>query len=141
MNQAHVLIIEDVADIRDTLRDILEISGYRVSTAENGEVGLRMIAEPDLPCVILLDLMMPVMDGWQVLEKLRGAQAAVLAGIPVIVLSGVADRAKVDNLHRRYGCRVMSKPADVDRLLEAVEGECARGQAFVPSEPGRPCRL
>ncbi|MDQ3205210.1 MAG: response regulator [Pseudomonadota bacterium] len=130
MNRAHVLIIEDVADIRDTLRDVLELSGYRVRTAENGEVGLRMIAEPDLPCLILLDLMMPVLDGWQVLEALRGAQAAVLAGIPVIVLSGVADDAEVDNLQRRFGCKVMRKPADLDRLLEAVEDECARGRAL-----------
>ncbi|MBA3588426.1 response regulator [Methylibium sp.] len=130
MNRAHVLIIEDVADIRDTLRDVLELSGYRVRTAENGEVGLRMIAQPDLPCLILLDLMMPVMDGWQVLEALRGPQAAVVASIPVIVLSGVADRAEVGNLQRRFGCKVMSKPADIDRLLEAVEGECAPGQAF-----------
>ncbi len=127
MNRAHVLIIDDVADIRDTLRDLLEVSGYRVSTAENGEVGLRMIAEPDLPCVILLDLMMPVMDGWQVLEALRGAQATVLTGIPVIVLSGIADHATAGNLKQRFGCKVMSKPANVDRLLEAVEDACARG--------------
>lgn len=126
MTREDVLVIEDVADIRDTLRDVLELSGYRVRTAENGAAGLQALRDTGVPRVILLDLMMPVMDGWQVLETLRHGADAALAKLPVIVFSGLVNPEQAASLKQRFGCEVMSKPTDIDRLLQAVQAAYPR---------------
>ena len=65
-----VLVVEDEAESRDTLRELLELEGYKVETASDGKAALEVLETID-PCVVLLDLFMPVMDGWQVIDRLR----------------------------------------------------------------------
>ena len=83
---APILVVEDEADIRDLLRRTLEKSGYEVNTAENGQIALEKVQECK-PCLILLDLMMPEMDGFQVLEVLRSTEQWL--DIPVIVITAM----------------------------------------------------
>ena len=80
-----VLVVEDDPDIRDVLREMLEPEGYEVATAEHGEDALAWLRTHLAPCAILLDLMMPVMDGPTFLRALRAEGS--LSDIPVVVLS------------------------------------------------------
>jgi CheY-like chemotaxis protein len=68
--QSVILVVEDEAESRDTLRELLELEGYTVKTAANGRAALEVL-ETIEPCVVLLDLVMPIMDGWQVIDRLR----------------------------------------------------------------------
>jgi len=95
MANHHIVVIEDDEDLRETLRELLEMEGFQVSTACNGLEGLRLIERSSRPCLILLDLMMPVMDGWEFLDTLR-QNAAQLAQAPVAVVSAAADLSDVE---------------------------------------------
>ena len=90
MGPRPVLVVDDDPDIRETLRFVLEDAGYPVYTAENGREALEVLADAQpLPGLILLDLMMPVMNGWQLRMELLKDQR--LARIPVVVISGAAN--------------------------------------------------
>lgn len=86
-----LLIVEDDADIRDALDGLLSMEGFRVSGCSNGREALDWLHSSPKPDLILLDLMMPVMDGWQFLQAVR--QEAALSAIPVVVVSA-ADRSQ-----------------------------------------------
>ena len=86
-----ILIVEDDADVEEAMREILEGEGYPILSAANGEEALRILAEKPRPRLILLDLMMPVMNGWELLRALR--ESAKLARIPVVVVSAVGSSA------------------------------------------------
>ena len=77
-----ILVVDDDPDIRDSLREVLEDEGYGTSCVANGREALDFLRSGKRPCVILLDLMMPVMDGWQFLEEQKRDPA--LAAIPVL---------------------------------------------------------
>lgn len=111
-SSAAVLVVEDEQDIRETLRDILEMEGYRVRCACNGKEALDALAEMPRPLLILLDLMMPVMSGYELLQALRANDD--LASIPVTVVSAVGDRLA-------EGTAVLRKPVDLETLLHAVD--------------------
>lgn len=118
-----VLVIEDDEDIREIVRLTLEEEGYRVRTAPNGLEGLRLLEEHGPPCVLLLDLMMPVMNGWEVLEKLQEHEE--LASIPVVVVSASAARSP-----RAHVTHVLQKPVCLTLLLATVGRYC--GHAHGP---------
>src|SRR4051812_19278934 len=84
-----ILLIEDDQSIRETLGEMLGNEGYEVIPAENGQVGLEKLQALSQACLVLLDLNMPVMDGWQFLVAKR-ALAAALRDVPVVVISAVA---------------------------------------------------
>ncbi|GAB1594784.1 response regulator [Lysobacter claricitrinus] len=114
-----ILIVEDNPDIRDTFRTLFELEGFDVQLAVNGEDALaRLDRSEESPCMILLDLSMPVMDGWQFLDVLRAREHG--SEIPVAVLSANVDANVSRDLRTRYGCRVLRKPASVDALLGVV---------------------
>jgi CheY-like chemotaxis protein len=115
-----VLIVEDDADLRDMMAQLLSLEGYRSETAANGLEALRFLERGDRPDVILLDLMMPVMDGWEF--RRRQVQDPRLSGVPVVVLSAV-DHSRTPELG---GASFLKKPLDFDRLLELVRRFCAR---------------
>lgn len=112
-----VLVVDDETVMQGLMQDILSAEGYEVAIAANGQEGLERIAElqPDL---VVLDLMMPVLDGWGVLEALEGRSDAP----PVIVLSasanvtGTADRAVARGA---YAC--FPKPFNLGALLERCQ--------------------
>ena len=114
-----VLLVEDHPDVRDMMSLALELSGHHVSTAANGKEALEVLRE-EQPCVILLDLMMPVMDGWQFCAALERNSSA--REVPLIVISALSDlpgRIPAD-AH-------LAKPVDIDRMLELVDGYCRAG--------------
>lgn len=113
-----VFIVEDDVDTREMLGHFLKTVGYRVETAENGKVALERLASGVRPSVILLDLMMPVMDGWQ----FRRAQVldSRLATIPVIVVSAAGRERSTQIDADEY----LSKPVNLDELLARVTYYC-----------------
>ncbi len=111
-----ILLVEDEVDTRDSMRDLLELEGYEVETARNGREGLEVLGE-DTHCMVLLDLMMPEMDGWDFLAALE--QRGV-ADPPVVILSAFGDRKD----KRLAGRPFLAKPVDVDELLETVDRYC-----------------
>lgn len=117
-----ILVIDDDEDIRATLADLLELEGFGVMQAENGLEGFKMLDSKEKPCMILLDLMMPVMTGWQFLEEIRTGKRTRLADIPLVVTSGAAD---LSGLECQYNCVVLQKPVDIGRLLDLAEQNCS----------------
>lgn len=111
-----VLIIDDDRDIREALRDTLEDEGYVVRTANNGREALAGLEQDWHPSVILLDLMMPIMDGWE-FRRRQLAQPG-LAGIPVLVVS--ADR-NADRAAGELGVAgYLRKPLMLQALLDTL---------------------
>jgi CheY-like chemotaxis protein len=108
-----VLVVEDDPDIRDATAILLEDEGYRVHQAENGQRALEALATEPLPCLILLDLMMPVMDGHEFLEKMAELDPA-RAKLPVVVMTAAHNPVVPRAL------QVIKKPYSVESLLEAV---------------------
>jgi CheY-like chemotaxis protein len=115
-----VLVVDDDATIRETLYDLLTDEGYTVYTGADGQDALKQLRQLDkLPCLILLDLMMPVMSGQQFYaEQQRDPH---LAPIPVCVIS--AD-ATVQHKALAFGGEYLCKPMRFDRVMEVVERYC-----------------
>ncbi|HEX4336521.1 MAG TPA: response regulator [Polyangiaceae bacterium] len=110
-----VLIVDDDADIRDTLKELCEDEGYDVATAANGADAMRILTGAILPCVVILDLIMPIMTGNEVFAAMQ--QEPRLARVPVIVSTSDPSRAP-------SGVLIMKKPIDIDRLLGAIRRYC-----------------
>jgi two-component system chemotaxis response regulator CheY len=115
-----ILIIEDDAAIRDTLAEILEYEGFGVVATASGEEALQRLQEGLEPGLILLDLMMPGINGWGVAGQLRRLPA--LASVPVVVVSGVHDIEQQAASLGVQGC--LDKPVEVERLLEIIQRFC-----------------
>jgi CheY-like chemotaxis protein len=116
-----VVLIDDDDDVRETLRDFVEYLGYQPVVAANGREGLDVIRGLDEPpCVILLDLMMPVMDGWQFLQEV--GSDADLSGIPVLISTSAPDRAP-------SGTTVLPKPVDLEEFMAALRKLCDGSRA------------
>ena len=115
-----VLIVEDHPELRRTLTDLLQEAGYAVTSAADGQealAGLRNAPPPDL---ILLDLMMPVMDGWEFRRRQR--QDGALAAIPVVVISGGETPSHSPGFVD--AASYLLKPIDFDVLLATVARHC-----------------
>jgi CheY-like chemotaxis protein len=118
-SSTEVLVVEDEADIREILRDVLEMEGYSVRCAANGKEALDVLSEMR-PKLILLDLMMPVMSGYEFLQRIRSDSN--LSTIPVTVVSAIADRIAVRDTI------ILQKPVDLDILLHVVDAQCGLGR-------------
>jgi len=125
MNEAArgVLIVEDDSDIREALTQILEEEGYPVDSAPNGKVGLDRLHERP-PCLILLDLMMPVMNGWQFREGQRKDPS--ISDIPVVVISADGGARREAEAMGAHG--FMQKPVGLNELLDMVSSLCRKQQ-------------
>jgi CheY-like chemotaxis protein len=114
---APILVVEDEDSIREILGLVLEAHGYRVDGVANGSEALEYLATHPPPSLILLDLMLPVMDGEELMQVLR--RNGVLRDTPVVIVSGHhAAREKAEALHAT-GC--LPKPVDMADLLRTVE--------------------
>ena len=113
-----VLIVEDDADLRDMMAQLLTLEGFNAATVANGREALEYLRNVARPDVILLDLMMPVMDGWE-FRRRQQADPAVSA-VPVIVLSALDPSRAADVNANAF----LKKPLDFDRLLTLVRGYC-----------------
>ena len=110
-----ILVVDDDPDILEALSEILEAEGFEIRRARNGKEALERL-EPDPPKLILLDLMMPVMDGWEFAQRLR--QRPHLANIPIIVLS--ADRNVGSKALDIGAVGHLAKPFELNDLLDMV---------------------
>jgi CheY-like chemotaxis protein len=111
-----VLVVDDDPDIRETLSELLDANGYEVLEAENGQIALDVLkSTPRFPCVVLLDLSMPVLDGREFLR--RRASDPILRSIPVVVVSGSNQPA--DPIEGIDG--YLRKPVKFERLIEVIE--------------------
>jgi CheY-like chemotaxis protein len=118
-----VLVVEDDLDTSDAIAEVLEDGNYRPVRAPNGAVALDELRSAERPpCVILLDMMMPVMDGREF--RMRQRQDPSLREIPVVVLSAHADG--VSYAIQMDAADYLRKPIDLHTLLETVERFCAR---------------
>jgi CheY-like chemotaxis protein len=112
-----ILIVDDDPDIRQSLREVLQDEGYTVNCVGNGREALDYLHKSKRPCVILLDLMMPVMDGWQFRHEQK--QDPAIAGIPLIVITATGKRPVLIDADE-----LVMKPLDLGRLFEAIERYC-----------------
>ncbi|MEP6676131.1 MAG: response regulator [Ferruginibacter sp.] len=122
---AHILLIEDNHDIRENTTEILELAGYKVSSAANGKAGVELaISNP--PDIIVCDIMMPVLDGYGVLHLLnRNPQ---LTGIPFIFLTAKAERADFRKGMEMGADDYVTKPFTDIELLTAIESRLKKSE-------------
>ena len=116
MTLARILVVDDDPDILEALSEILEAEGFEIRRARNGKEALDKL-EPDPPQLILLDLMMPVMDGWEFAQRMRQRPPAV-SSIPLIVLS--ADRNVGPKAQDIGAVGHLAKPFELDELLRVL---------------------
>lgn len=112
-----ILVVEDEQVIRETFQLALEIEGYQVDVASNGKEGLDLLCAIPKPCLILLDLMMPVMNGWEFMDEIKKIPA--LADIPIVVVTAFSEKARGIKEHV-----VLPKPVDLTVLFSTVEKWC-----------------
>jgi two-component system, cell cycle response regulator DivK len=111
-----ILVVEDVEFNRDLIVQLLE-DEYEILTATNGAEGIE-VAERERPDLILMDLSLPVMDGWEATRRIKANEA--LQGIPIIALSAHAMKGDEDRA-RQSGCDdYLSKPLDEDVLFQKL---------------------
>ena len=146
-----VLVAEDEQDIRDSLTDILVYAGYEVIGAEDGGAALEL-ARREHPDIILLDVMMPVMDGFEVLKNLKENPST--EAIPVIILSAVPPVEGERNAIGKGAEHYLAKPCDPDVLQLTIkvalreagivpderggESKASQGSTIYPNTPDRP---
>jgi CheY-like chemotaxis protein len=117
-----ILLVEDDADVSDALAEILQLEGYEVALAFNGSEALGYLRQNPPPCVILLDLMMPIMDGYEFLNRRSGVPD--LSAIPVFCISaGTMD----ERLRQLQTTHVFKKPLHLPTLLGAIRLTCPDG--------------
>jgi CheY-like chemotaxis protein len=115
-----ILVVDDEAEIRQLISEVLTDEGYIVDQEANGYAALIYLrVAPTLPCVILLDLMMPLMSGWDFLRSIQGHP--VFASIPIVAISAVRTFAAATVLGAQEG---LDKPLDLDRLVALVRRYC-----------------
>jgi CheY-like chemotaxis protein len=117
-NGQPILLVEDDHDTREVMKVLLEFEGYTVETAADGAEALGKLRAGLKPCLILLDLMMPGMDGFQFMNEKR--KDLKLSQIPVIISSGIYDAKQ--NAARLGAEDYFQKPIDRERLLNVVGG-------------------
>ena len=113
-----ILVVEDEVDQREMLREALELSGYAVVVAKDGKDALNKVSGIESLSLVILDLLMPEMNGWDFVEQLRTRPE--FATVPIIVHSSARGPAPATV------ARVLTKPFPFDRLLATVREYCAK---------------
>jgi CheY-like chemotaxis protein len=109
-----VLVVDDELDIRESLRDALKDEGYDVRLAANGREAMELLPGLPRPCAVILDIIMPIMNGADTYRAIRATPA--LADIPILISTSDPSRAPAD-------ATVMKKPINLDRLLSMVAAQ------------------
>ena len=113
-----ILVVDDEKDLLMILSTRLKIAGYVVTTATNGAEGLGMVMA-DKPDLVVLDLMMPKMDGWEVLKNIR--QNDTTRDLPVILLTAKGDMHTIDESKRQLATDYFIKPYEMNELLAFIQ--------------------
>ena len=118
---ATILLVEDNDDVREMMAVALELGGHKVMSAPNGRAALDVLRRSPRPSLILLDLMMPVMNGWELRTVL--SRDPRLSAIPVVVVSAVTTEVE----QRLPDTPFLPKPIDIEHLLDVVDEQCGLG--------------
>ncbi len=113
-----ILVVEDDEDIRNAIIEVLEAEGYDTEYAGNGKEALDKITSMGKPCLVLLDMMMPIMNGRQFLDEVM--KDAKLAPLPVLIVSAIADKVNPEG-----SVGILKKPIDLDVILKVVSQYCS----------------
>lgn len=119
-NGCRVLVVDDDSDNAELMVELLRSDGYLASSAENGAAALTVLADGFDPDLILTDLVMPVMSGWDFCEKLK--QTSAYRSIPIVVTCGMA----IEQRGKLQVEAAFEKPIDLPRLLEKIKELCGR---------------
>jgi CheY-like chemotaxis protein len=125
-----ILVVEDIAAVRELVEVQLKLRGYAVRTARDGQDALEAIAAAGVPALVISDILMPRMDGFALAHRLRREPAT--AHVPIIFLSATYVSAEDERFALTLGAmRFLAKPVDSDELFkavaEAIEGPVASG--------------
>lgn len=112
-----ILVVEDDDDIRNAIVDLLETEGYSTEAAVNGKDALDKLEVIPKPCLVLLDMMMPIMNGREFLDTVM--KNSHLAPIPVLIVSAVADKTNTEG-----SVGFLKKPIDIEVVLKVVGQYC-----------------
>jgi CheY-like chemotaxis protein len=123
---ARVLVVDDEPDLRELVRISLQLAGHEVSVCADGGEGLDAVRR-DRPDVVVLDVMMPVMDGWDVLSRLKSDPDASVASIPVLMLTARADELDAIRGGIEGAVHYLTKPFSIEDLRSAVLGVLVAG--------------
>ena len=118
-----ILVVEDDVDAREAMCEIVELAGCSAVGAANGQEALERLAER-LPCLVILDLMMPIMSGQELLEQMQ--RQPHLAALPVVISTSAPHRAP-------QGWPIIPKPMDVDKMVDWIRRTCQCVQALPPT--------
>ena len=110
----YILVVDDDDDFREALSEVLTDAGYPVQKAENGEVALKKVSE-EAPGIVLLDLKMPVLDGWGVMERMRNEPRS--AAVPILILSAYGFEWEAELLGAQG---YIPKSVGLDEILDRV---------------------
>lgn len=123
-----IMVIEDDEDIRNVIVDVLADDGYETHSAENGKEALELLHRMPKPCLVFLDLMMPIMNGREFLDEVM--KDSYLAPVPVVVVSAIADKADVSG-----AVGFLKKPIDLDMILGVAKRYCTGTQLPKSMDP------
>jgi CheY-like chemotaxis protein len=118
-----VLVVDDNDGMRELLADVLADEGFDVATAENGQQALKLLRLAGGPCIVVTDLMMPVMDGWELISRLK--EHPSWAQMPVIVVSAFGEKEPVEG-----AAATIAKPFDPDELVATVRQHCSEPPSY-----------
>jgi DNA-binding response OmpR family regulator len=126
-----ILIIENEADIQKFFSRVLELEGYRVLAAADGDGGLALL-RGNAVSLVLLDLRLPGRDGWSVLHEIR--EDAALSKVPVVVITAVAETPQRRRTLRMGADKYITKPVSAHNLAQAVASALSRGRRCRPRQ-------
>lgn len=112
-----ILLIDDTLSLLEEIKDILTMEGHEVHTASNGYDGLEKISKL-MPDLVITDLIMPEMDGYQLIQKIKSLSK--FKDTPVIVLSAQASKDNKDKAFTLNADKYLTKPCSIDHLLTAI---------------------
>jgi CheY-like chemotaxis protein len=135
MARAHILVVDDDPDMQDIMALTLEMGGFQVSRASNGREALERVEE-EMPDLILLDMRMPVMDGWAFAAAVRQRHARCC---PIVVCTAAEDAQRRACEVDAVGC--LSKPFELDEMLRLVESVVAHQRNGGPERHSEPNHL
>jgi len=123
-----VVIVEDDQGIREALQYFIESEGYLVRTATSGEEAFALLKELKVPCLILTDLMMPGMNGYEFIEL--ASKTHTIASIPIVIVSASADESDAKVMTESGKIKgLIKKPVDLDIMLKIIHEHCGPSPA------------
>jgi CheY-like chemotaxis protein len=125
-----ILVVEDISEILENTSEILELSGYTVVTAVNGNEGLRL-AVSESPDLILCDIMMPQMTGSELLEELK--KDISTKNIPFLFFTATAEKTEIQKGLASGAFDYIVKPFDPDYLVSVIRGKIGSAETDLPS--------